>query len=178
MEEAEDLTHQKQWELDQFHIQDELKVLRAKESLREELKSVHAQELKVRVRDDLIQMLKAKLAEVENQNVKSAQANIKKVSVVPTPTPDKDKEEVEVKLTSSEGESVKVTRKVTLPRFSREKLEDGAFEQSWKSGPNGKGYCSWSCISHTELSSSTRCCPLKTRQTLLRRQKQAATSQE
>ena len=130
LEEAEDLTHQKQWELDQLHKQSELEILKAKESLREELKSVHTQELKVR--DDLIEMLKAKLVEKESQPAKSTHAAVEKVTVAPTATSDKESRSVEAEPATTGGELGKVTRKVTLPslpRFSGEKLEDGAFER-------------------------------------------------
>jgi len=77
-EEAEDLLHRKEWEMEQQRSQSELTTLKAKESLREELQTVHARELKVR--DDLIQMLRVRLAELEEQPSKVAQATVKKVS--------------------------------------------------------------------------------------------------
>jgi len=49
-EEAEDLSHRKEWEMEQLRSQSELATLKAKESLREELQMVHARELKVRSR--------------------------------------------------------------------------------------------------------------------------------
>jgi len=74
-EEAEDLSHRKEWEMEQLRSQSELATLKAKESLREELQTVHARELKVR--DDLIHMLRARLAELEGQPSKAAQATVK-----------------------------------------------------------------------------------------------------
>ena len=129
-EEADDLAHRKQWELDQLRNLCELDTLRAKESLREELQAAHVQELKVR--DDFIQMLNAKVSEKEGQASKGACAVAKQVLTVPTTTPDKDEESAETKQDVVDGGSAKVTRKVTLPslpRFSGEKLEDGAFER-------------------------------------------------
>ena len=132
-EEAEDLTHQKQWELDQLQSQCELDTLRAKESLREELKAAHAQELKVR--DDLIEMLRARLADSEaSPKPKGTQAGVKKVTFAPSvPSPKAGAEEAPAaKQEDKEEGAAKVTRKVTLPsipRFSGEKVEDGAFER-------------------------------------------------
>jgi len=68
-EEAEDLSHRKEWEMEQLRSQSELATLKAKESLREELQTVHARKLKVR--DDLIHMLRARLAELEGQPSKA-----------------------------------------------------------------------------------------------------------
>ena len=98
---------------------------------------VHAREL--RVRDDLFQMLRARLAELEEQPSKATQATVKKVSFAQKEPQDEEsggsaKEgggPSGYESVSPGGEQVKVARKVTLPplpRFSGEKLEDGAFE--------------------------------------------------
>jgi len=158
-EEADDLSQRMEWEMEQLRSQSELATLKAKESLREELQTAHAREL--RVRDDLIQMLRAKLAELEG----ASQATVKKGPITLKEPRDEDPggdareagDPTGDESGSLGGEPVKVTRKVTLPsllRFSGEKLEDGAFErwtkkllrpmQSWRSGQRGKTCCNWS----------------------------------
>ena len=106
-----------------LRAQSELEVLKAKESVRAEMQKAHSQEL--RVRDDLIQLLKAKVASLEVG-----------VSVVKAVAVDPVKAKVDDRLvdTAVEKEVVATgaTRKVTLPtlpRFGGEKLEDGAFER-------------------------------------------------
>ena len=63
LDEADDLLDRSQWEMEQLRAQSELEVLKAKESVRAEMQKAHSQEL--RVRDDLIQLLKAKVASLE-----------------------------------------------------------------------------------------------------------------
>jgi len=85
-------------------------------------------------------MLRARLAELEGQPSKAAQATVKKVSFALKEPQDEESggsaKEVGgpsgYESVSPEGEQVKVARKVTLPPlpwFSGEKLEDGAFER-------------------------------------------------
>ena len=122
LDEADDLADRTQWKLEQLRAQSELETLKAKESLRAEMQKVHSQEL--RVRDDLIQLLRAKVASLE-----AGSLVVKAVAVDPV----EPKREDRVADTPVEKEVVPTgaTRKVTLPtlpRFVGDRSEDGAFE--------------------------------------------------
>ena len=56
LEEESDLIDRKQWELDELKRCRELEILTAKESVREEIHTAHAEEL--RAQDELIHFLK------------------------------------------------------------------------------------------------------------------------
>ena len=63
LEEAIDLADPREWELDQLRSRMELEILKSKEEVRQVQRETHIKELKVR--DDLIAMMKAKLKKVE-----------------------------------------------------------------------------------------------------------------
>ena len=58
-----------QWEMEQLCTQAEIPILRAKERVRAEMQKANSQELKVR--DDLLQLLRGKLASLQATEVKS-----------------------------------------------------------------------------------------------------------
>jgi len=78
-DEARDDADRKQWEVDQLKKDLELETMRAKEKVREELQVANALELQTR--DDLVQLLKSRVAELEKLLQKSSQGTT--VSVVP-----------------------------------------------------------------------------------------------
>ena len=66
LEEERDLVDRKQWELDELKRCRELAVLRAKENVREEIHTADAEQL--RARDELIYLLKERVAFLEKQS--------------------------------------------------------------------------------------------------------------
>ena len=132
LDEANDLADRREWELEQLRAQSELEALKARESLRAEMQRVHSQELKIR--DDLIQLLKAKVASLETvlQDGKADPAVVASASATPVQPMSEEPPEEQVGESRPGVQSITAPRKVTLPaipRFSGERSEDGAFER-------------------------------------------------
>ena len=143
LEEARDQADCKQWEVDQLRKDSELETMRAKERVRGELQAVHAQELQAR--DDLVQLLKARVAELERRpaldNGHRGSGQVAKVSQSGGQVSGRGssqspggEDEHQALLTSvpEEGNSEIPVRKLTLPplpKFTGEKAEEDAFER-------------------------------------------------
>ena len=143
LEEARDQADCKQWEVDQLRKDSELETMRAKERVRRELQAVHAQELQAR--DDLVQLLKARVAELERRpaldNGHRGSGQVAKVSQSGGQVSGRGssqspggEDEHQALLTSvpEEGNSEIPVRKLTLPplpKFTGEKAEEDAFER-------------------------------------------------
>ena len=143
LEESRDTVERKQWTIDQLQKDIELEVMRAKEKLRDELHTEYARELSTR--DDLVQLLKGRVAELEEQmelggsqrqfcstlrqtppKTSVAGKDLGGGSTHPSDPPDIPP------LGSEENEPTLSRRKLTvpsLPKFSGDKLDDDSFDR-------------------------------------------------
>ena len=128
---VQDIMDQKDFEIEQLRAANELETLRSMKQVQRELCQGHAIELQAR--DNIIQLLKDRLALLEGKSVQTPQAN---KTTIETPVPEGTSD-----ITGTEsvkmGEPEKTleaaaVRKMTLPslpRFSGEKAENGSFER-------------------------------------------------
>ena len=131
------VTDRKQWEVDQLQRDLELEMMRAKESVRGELHAAHALELQTR--DDLVQLLKTRVAELEKQLQRSGQGTTvsqggSEVRGGGSSKPPGTGDEHSTSSTQgSEGVNPELpTRKLTLPplpKFTGDKADEDAFER-------------------------------------------------
>ena len=136
-DEARDDADRKQWEVEQLKRDLELETMRAKESARGELQVAHALELQTR--DDLVRLLKSRVAELEKQLQKSSQEATASQGGVEargggsSRSPGTGSESSASSTLGSEGvNSGPPTRKLTLPplpKFTGEKADEDAFER-------------------------------------------------
>ena len=137
LDEARDDADRKQWEVDQLQRDLELETMRAKESVRGELHAAHALELQTR--DDLVQLLKTRVAELEKQLQRSGQGTTlsqggSEVRGGGSSKPPGTGDEHSTSSTQgSEGVNPELpTRKLTLPplpKFTGDKADEDAFER-------------------------------------------------
>ena len=137
LDEARDDADRKQWEVDQLQRDLELETMRAKESVRGELHVAHALELQTR--DDLVQLLKTRVAELEKQLQRSGQGTTlsqggSEVRGGGSSKPPGTGDEHSTSSTQgSEGVNPELpTRKLTLPplpKFAGDKADEDAFER-------------------------------------------------